>query len=91
MQSDKCIQEFVVPRQRVTTEVSRAFQSVLVSLRNLERKVLGLSKTPEAVPELRKEIQTVKETIRRTERQQVQVISKPAETGRNYSTVIGES
>lgn len=34
----KCIREFVVPRERVTPEVARAFQSILLSLQNLEKK-----------------------------------------------------
>lgn len=35
----KRIKEFAVPRGRVPTEVSRAFQLILISLRNLDQAI----------------------------------------------------
>lgn len=85
---EKCIQEFVVPRGRVPTEVSRAFQAVLVSLRNLEQKIQALPADSDELLALRKELENVKRTLHRTQQQQVRVVKPRAEGTRVYSSVF---
>ncbi len=77
MRQDKCIQEFVVPRERVTPEVARVFQSILVSLRNLERKIQALPADSAELPALRAELQDLKRTLQRS-KQEVRVDRRPS-------------
>lgn len=86
---DKCVQEFVVPRQRVPTEVSRAFQSTLISLRNLEQEIKALPADSEELPALRSEVENVKRTVQRLEQQRVRVVKPKAEI--SYSSIFGET
>lgn len=51
------VRDFTLPRERVPKEVSRAFQAVQISLKNLERAVEGVAPSDaEAVSALRTEV-----------------------------------
>lgn len=83
---EKCIQEFVVPRERVTPEVSRAFQLILVSLRNLEKEIKALPADSDALPALRADLAKLEKRLQRTRQQEVRVVR--GRTQRTYSSIF---
>ena len=86
----KRVQEFVVPRGRVPTEVSRAFQSILISLRNLEE---GIDASPEDSGELdsiRAQLQELERSTVRREPEQVRVV-REHRMEISYSSTFGDT
>lgn len=70
----KRVQEFVVPRGRVPTEVSRAFQAILISLRNLETALSDVPEHSEELSSLRASIAKLERSVERREPEQVRVV-----------------
>ncbi|MCY3739901.1 MAG: hypothetical protein OXH00_02655 [Candidatus Poribacteria bacterium] len=60
------VQEFVVPRERVTPEVARAFQSILLSLRGLDAAIDDAKDTDE-VSAIQRDVRNLEQKIRRVE------------------------
>jgi len=72
MRQQKRIQEFSVPRERVPPEVARAFQDILVSLRNLDQAIdpkdaEDIAAIRAAVADLEKRFRRVEATPRKPE------------------------
>ena len=65
MRQQKRIKEFSVPRERVSPEVVRAFQDILVSLQNLDRAIDP--EDAEDVAAIRTAVESLEKRIRRVE------------------------
>ena len=61
----KHVREFTLPRERVVPEVTRAFQSIQISLQNLERAMNALHDNSEAFADMRAEFQKLEQLFRR--------------------------
>ncbi|MXZ00211.1 hypothetical protein F4Y93_06010 [Candidatus Poribacteria bacterium] len=64
--TQKRVKEFVVPRERVTPEVARVFQSILLSLRRLDAAIEA-GKDADEIRAIRADIRGLEQKLRRVE------------------------
>lgn len=86
----KHVKEFTVPRGRVPTEVSRAFQDILISLRNLEAALADVPEHSEELSSLRASLTDLERSVSREQPQQVRVVREQT-TEISYSSTFGEA